>query len=510
MAGAVKEGYPVEVAYTAGFYPETAPAWLAFAGLVAAGEAGRAARPARVLELGFGQGFGLALLAAANPDTAFEGCDFNPAHVAHARGWADAAGLENLQVSAASFQDMAERPGEADVDVIVAHGVMSWIAPQARDALVQVVRSRLLPGGRLHLSYNCSPGAVPDAPLRDLFQAVAARTPASPQAQVQAALELIRTLRDGGASYLVHNPVAAAHVEAMLQADPIYLAHEYLGEHWRIFKIAQMADLLAPAGLRYLCSATPADNIAACAAPAALQPLLAKADDIVWREALSDLAANRAFRRDIFARQGASHATPGDAAGLDGWRFVLIVPGGEAGFTFQGPMGALEGTPRLYQPLAQRLAGGPVAFAELIALPAFAGGPALLTECLAFLVGSGQAAAIPPGPGPDPSPAQRFNRIVIERAKAGAFHTALASPVTRSGVPVGELDLMACAATLDGASGRADTADYVLNLLKEQGRSTLDGIGVAAGVCGRSQLESRLATTLGPRLELWRRMEVLA
>jgi hypothetical protein len=36
--------------------------------------------PKRILELGSGQGFGLSLLAAANPHIAFEGYDFNPEH----------------------------------------------------------------------------------------------------------------------------------------------------------------------------------------------------------------------------------------------------------------------------------------------------------------------------------------------------------------------------------------------------------------------------------------------
>lgn len=66
-------GYVADIGYTAGFYRETAPGHMAFAALATGRSPGRALRPQRVLELGFGQGFGLALLAAANPDVAFEG-----------------------------------------------------------------------------------------------------------------------------------------------------------------------------------------------------------------------------------------------------------------------------------------------------------------------------------------------------------------------------------------------------------------------------------------------------
>src|SRR5215470_17013108 len=71
-------GYVADIGYTAHFYRETAPGHMAFATLCIGRSPGRAFKPTRMLELGFGQGFGLTLLAAANPDTAFEGYDFNP------------------------------------------------------------------------------------------------------------------------------------------------------------------------------------------------------------------------------------------------------------------------------------------------------------------------------------------------------------------------------------------------------------------------------------------------
>src|SRR5262249_10551389 len=143
---------------TAAFYPETAPAHMTFASLCAGRSPGRAAQPSRVLELGFGQGFGLALLAAANPDIAFEGSDFNPEHVAHARGLIEQAGLTNLSVSAASFEREAARGGDNDVDVIVLHGVLTWISRASQEAVVAILRRRLRPGGLAYVSYNCMPG----------------------------------------------------------------------------------------------------------------------------------------------------------------------------------------------------------------------------------------------------------------------------------------------------------------------------------------------------------------
>src|SRR6476660_2373796 len=108
------QGYVADIGYTAGFFRQTTPSHMAFAALAIGRSPGRALRPARVLELGFGQGFGLALLAAANPDVAFEGCDINPAHVAHAQGLIESAGLSNLTVVQTGFEEAAARSANND------------------------------------------------------------------------------------------------------------------------------------------------------------------------------------------------------------------------------------------------------------------------------------------------------------------------------------------------------------------------------------------------------------
>ena len=137
-------GYVVDRDYTAAFHPETAPGHLAFAlGL----ESSPASPPARVLELGCGQGFGLALLAAANPDIVFEGYDFNASHVAHAAELIEAAALRNVTVETASFAALVERGGARDVDLAIAHGVYTWIDAQAQCDVLAILASRLAEGG---------------------------------------------------------------------------------------------------------------------------------------------------------------------------------------------------------------------------------------------------------------------------------------------------------------------------------------------------------------------------
>jgi SAM-dependent methyltransferase len=504
------DGYVSDIGYTAGFYPETAPGRIAFAALAAGREAGAGAAPARVLELGFGQGFGLALLAAANPDVAFEGCDFNASHVAHARGLAEAAGLTNLALVEGRFEDLAARAGAADVDAAILHGVLSWVSPQTQAALVAILRQRLRPGGSLFVSYNCAPGWAPLAPIRQFVHDVARAGEGGSERRVAHALDLLARVKAADAPYFRANPAAARHVEAMLAMEPAYLAHEYLAEHWRALTIGEAAAILAGAGLSFVASANLPENFDAFAAPAALGPLIAGTADPILRETLRDFAGGRQFRRDVFAR-GTAPAQPAMDADSP-MRFLLAAPPQRVGFRFEGPLGELIGRDDFYRPLVDRLAQGEASLAQLRALPAFGGaGAASLVECLALLVHSGQVLARAAPAPQDGAPARRFNRVVVEAARAGGLYGWLAAPAARTGIRVDDFGLLTLGALLDGAAGGAeDAARHGLAVVKALGRRPSDGTrrldddGEALAF-----LAARMARILEQDVPVWRRLGIL-
>ena len=79
------DGYVTDIQYTGKFYGELAPGYLAFACLRQAVRPPVLGRGSSYLELGCGQGFGLSLLAAANPERSFMGVDFHPGQIANAQ-----------------------------------------------------------------------------------------------------------------------------------------------------------------------------------------------------------------------------------------------------------------------------------------------------------------------------------------------------------------------------------------------------------------------------------------
>jgi SAM-dependent methyltransferase len=463
-------GYVADIGYTAGFYRETAPIHMAFAALSTGRSPGRALRPQRVLELGFGQGFGLALLAAANPDVAFEGLDFNPEHVANARTLIEGAGLSNVTVTETGFEEAAARGGENDLDVVALHGIFSWVARPVQDAIVSILRQRLQPGGIAYVSYNCMPGWAPLEPIRQLMIQVKRKNPGRSDRQLALALDLLSKLKQNNAGYFAGNPLAAKHLDAMLAMDRVYLAHEYLDEHWDLFQSAEMAERLADAKLSYLASATLSENLDRYAVPAALASLLAGIDDPTLKETVRDYAANRMFRRDLFAR-GSSALTAGEHLRLLAQlSFALAVPRQRVRFMFQGPISELSGKPELYQPIVEALAKGITTFDALLALPVFgASNAAILLDCLTLLVESGQVQPVIAQVA-DMAPAKRFNRMIVAQARAGRVYGSLASPVARTGIRVTDFALLALAALFDGKQDAGGAAEHAMAILKGLGR----------------------------------------
>ena len=154
----------------------------------------------------------------------------------------------------------------------------------------------------------------------------------------------------------------------------------------------------------------------------------------------------------------------------------------------------------------------PCGFDELQALPAFGEGQAgRLLDCLALLLYSGQVLALVGPDNVDVRPAQRFNRMVVERARAGRLYGYLASPVARTGVPVDQYGLLALAAVFDGkAADPIAAARHALSILAGSGRRPLrdnrpiDDEGEAI-----AYLAERMTPLLQEQMPVWRRLGVL-
>ena len=154
------DGYVVDVAYTEQAYREMTPVWLSLASVLNRQPPVDTTRPFTYVELGCGRGLTACTIAATNPSAEVWACDFNPAHVERARQWATDARLDNCAFEEASFEDLAgdREVGPSQADVIALHGVFSWVSPVNRRHIVDIIRTRLRPGGLVYVSYNVPTG----------------------------------------------------------------------------------------------------------------------------------------------------------------------------------------------------------------------------------------------------------------------------------------------------------------------------------------------------------------
>lgn len=448
-------GYFAEAQYTGHYYPQLAPAFLSFACLRQGVRPPTLGPGSTYLELGCGQGTTVNVLAAANPEMHFFGVDFMPGQIANARRLAEAAGLANVTFEDASFQQMAEAPERhvPKCDIVVLHGILSWVADDSARAIVRILDAVVKPGGLVYVSYNALPGWYALQGLQQFIAGHAARGSGTAEARIVAALKAAEELSEH-AQFFKSTPGLKRAIEEALTKPPSYLPHEYLNEGSRPRFHAEVVRELEPARLEYAGTASLADDILKAAAPAALHPAILSAPDPVWRETLLDYASNKIFRRDIFVR-GRNALSAKERRELLGQVRLAKLPSTSTPGTyeFHVPLGRLSGDPHMYDPIMEGFAEGPRSCAEVLALPALAeASEAAVVQALGILVGARRLH--PVREGVDPKPALALNRALVERS-AYEEVAALAAPAMGAGVLVDAVDLAAIGAKFGGKKVQA-------------------------------------------------------
>ncbi|MBK7060016.1 MAG: methyltransferase regulatory domain-containing protein [Rubrivivax sp.] len=351
------EGYITDVDYTYGFYKEMAPAAIRFA-LLAAGYESPPVDRFSYCELGYGQGAGLALLAAANPGGDFWGTDFNPAHAAGAARLAGEAGLKNLHV----FDDSFEQFGQRDLpqfDYITLHGIWSWVGTEVAQQIVDFIRLHLKVGGVVYISYNTLPGWTHALPMRGLlsqyveFQSSQADPIGN---RLDGALKLLEDLNQIPGSYFHRTPQLAERIKSLQGQNRNYLAHEYLNRHWQPVFFSQMVEALTPAKLTFTAHAGALNCIDAVNHTKELQAVLDRISNPIFKEIVRDLGINQTFRRDLFVRGPRRLSRTDHAAGLLDTTYALVTERSKCDLKIKTHVGEANLQPEAYDPLLDRLA----------------------------------------------------------------------------------------------------------------------------------------------------------
>lgn len=208
----------------------------------------------RMLEVGCGDGANLIALAWYRSHGEFVGIDASRQHIEIAQARARDLGLSNLRFIHADLRE-ADAHLSAPFDFITAHGVFSWVPDDVRDALLDLHHRWLAPQGLFFLDYNCMPGWGVRGMVRRFLLARVARVEGL-AAQALAARAISRQISGmlGGSEH-PYSQLLGTEFGLVVEAEPSYLAHEYLNPYNRPYWSSELDALAHAHGLRCIAEA---------------------------------------------------------------------------------------------------------------------------------------------------------------------------------------------------------------------------------------------------------------
>ena len=211
---------------------------------------------ARILELGCGPGGNPLALAAQLPDAEVVGVDLAAEPLQAAIASRDALGLRNLHLEARDLRTLPASWGS--FDVIICHGVYSWVPPEVRPAILDTIAARLTPDGVAYLSYNAYPGWHARGLLRDVLRRQV--PPGPPRLRTAAARQVLAALA-ARADVGELSAWLTAELSLLETLSDSYLYFEHLAEHNQPFYVTEVADAAAARGLTVFADADPTTEL---------------------------------------------------------------------------------------------------------------------------------------------------------------------------------------------------------------------------------------------------------
>lgn len=438
-------GYNVSSGYTYGFYRELAPDWLDFCALIQ-GYVPPARGPRgtfRYLELGSGQGFGLCLIAAANPTGHFVGIDFNPEHIAHSRQLAAEAGLKNIEFHEGDFATLgAAWPADlGQFDYVTLHGIYTWVPATVRAALVTCIGAATMPGSLVYVSYNSMPGWLSTMPFQHLSRQLQRATGCGGAAAFDQATQLLRSIESTGSPLAKALPALKVRLDGLKSQNTAYLVQEYLHDEWQPMWFSQTAGELGRIKLSYIGSAHLPEALMPALLPAAMRDIVTAQVDPMIRQDVLDCVLNQGFRRDVYCRGPRKPFAPGGGPLLDVRLRLAGRPQGDE-VKVATTVGEAKVPPDAVTPIVAALQKGPRTVGQLATLSGLPIGDSNRNiQTLILLVHAGVLQVVSRIEQSGDA-AQRLNMEIAASVAEGAPYAQLAAPVLGSAVAAADVDLL--------------------------------------------------------------------
>ncbi|WP_119391686.1 class I SAM-dependent methyltransferase [Taklimakanibacter lacteus] len=470
-SAADERNFDAELEYTYGFFPFLKADSLMLNALLAGVRPPGAQGSITYCELGCGQGLTLSILAAGDESGRYVGIDYNPAQITNASALAREAGLDNVEFIEESFANLQARD-LPDFDIVVLHGIYSWISPKLRHDIVEFLNRKLKPAGLCFVSYNCAIGRASDLAFRQLLQAALRREGTPSPGAIAKSLAVADAFAEKGARYFAQNTATLDRLKDARTRDPVYVFHEYFNPVWTPFFFHEVAAEMAEAQLTYVGSTSVAWNYPDLAVPGNLRAIFESFPAPADQELLKGIWANQPFRRDLYVKGARSVMSPDEQiASLQALHFGLSRPRADCPLKVNVPAGVANLPDKPFIPLLDALEKSPVSGAELRRhLPPGAVGDQDFVRALIILLGA-EYLELRTAPGQLATVRRRFDRVNATIARATDRSQdifVVATPKNRLAIRMNPMSYYLYRAHQTGPDNRVGKA---YRLLEESGRS---------------------------------------
>ena len=307
---------------------------------------------ANVLDLGCGDGGHLLAVASAMPRATCVGLDSSTHALARGRELAAAAQLSNVELIEADLLD----PGIdlEGFDVVIAHGLLSWVPDDVGDAALELISRALAPSGVAFVSYYAEPGWSLRAAARAIARRGAGRE-TDPTRRQEAALDALERARDLHVADDAYGRLLELELTRYRDRSPEALHHDELSERCVGFSLEDVGARAARHGLAFLAECDPHRwPHLRLGRPAARRLAEAAGPDPVARQQLADDASGIPFNRTLLVRDSASFEREPDPERAPELWASARTEAARRRTTRHPPFGPLPGSSRVQRPRPYR------------------------------------------------------------------------------------------------------------------------------------------------------------
>lgn len=294
-----------EVPYPSFVFPQTHPDRLVTMGRLM-GTPTASPESCRVLELGCGDGTNLCSHAYSLPNSLFVGIDLSTVEIDSAKRSASELELSNIEFHQADVTDL-DIDGLGRFDIIVAHGLFSWVPDFVREAILNIYEQCLAPNGIGYISYNALPGCRIRQISSEIMQ-YHSRNETDALKRVSLGIEGLRAVATASAADSVYQAMLSLELDQIADRTPENVFHDDHSTVNQPFYFHEFCSMIAGHGLKFLCEAEPSDMLDKGLSDEAIKILDNFSSDPFERSQYRDLITGRRFRSSLICKASNSPA----------------------------------------------------------------------------------------------------------------------------------------------------------------------------------------------------------